>query len=171
MRHRTALSACCCTLAFLPQVISAGRQMGACCIPSGDALQNLTAILWIPCADYSQTRTLYTSQFKGIVPDMYLLYGCGDVLQDLAAVLGVPCQDGRSDVAELVLWAEAVCAGIVRPALGLALGCGQREWAGAVARQRHEHCAWGQVAGWDAHRGCILDDLEGAVCRHLAMDD
>ncbi len=82
---------------------------------------------------------------------MYLLYGRGDVLQDLAAILGVPCQDRRSNVGELVLRAKAVCAGIVEPAHVLALGCGQRERAGAVARQRHKHCPWGQVAGWYAH--------------------
>lgn len=56
---------------------------------------------------------------------MYLLYGRGDMLQDLAAILGVPCQEGRGNVSELILRAEAVCAGIVGPALRLALSSGQ----------------------------------------------
>ena len=93
------------------------------------------------------------------------------MLQNLAAILGIPCEYGGGNVCELVVRAEAVCAGIVLATLGPALDCGQGKWAGAVPWQCHEHRAWGQVAGWNAHRGCIRDDLEGAVCRHLALDD
>ena len=74
-------------------------------------------------------------------------------------------------MSELILRVEAVCAGIVGPALRLALSSGQGPGAGAVARQRQQHCAWGQVARWDAHGVRVRDDLEGAVCRHLALDD